>query len=345
MNRLKLAGLILAGAGALSANAGAQGTPELRYIRAGNPQDSASVTPKAGFALMGGGDDLDDAFRWLCGHAAGGDFLVLRATGDDDYNPYVEKLCHLNSVATLILPTRKAASDPRAAQIIGHATALFISGGDQANYINFWMGTPVQAALNEAIRRGVPLGGTSAGLAVMGEWAYSAQGDKPDDPDLDSRTVLQDAEHARITLVHSFLDIPVLKGIITDSHFAKRDRMGRLVVFVARLNEPGGEAEPPPEKPPVRGIGIDEGAAVLLDPDGSGRVIGRGSGAYFVDRIDNASFAGRKEHSLDLPGVRVHKVAPGHRFNVKTWTGDAVSYSLSVRKGEMRSTQAAGAIY
>src|SRR3954453_4406667 len=125
---------------------------EFRYLRVGNPTNASAVTPKAGFALMGGGDDLDEAFRWLCDRARGGDFLVLRATGDDEYNSYVQKLCHPNSVATLVIPTRAAADDPEVARIVGHASALFISGGDQANYINFWAGTPVQAALNDSIR-------------------------------------------------------------------------------------------------------------------------------------------------------------------------------------------------
>ncbi len=62
---------------------------------------------------MGGGTDLDEAFQFLCDRAGGGDFLVLRATGDDDYNPYIQKLCpKLNSVATVILPNRAAAEDP-----------------------------------------------------------------------------------------------------------------------------------------------------------------------------------------------------------------------------------------
>ena len=50
--------------------------------------------------MMGGGADLDEAFRWLCPKANGGDFLILRARGDDDYNSYVNGLCPLNSVAT-----------------------------------------------------------------------------------------------------------------------------------------------------------------------------------------------------------------------------------------------------
>src|SRR4051794_39559440 len=149
MNPLKLAGLILGCVGLLAVGAGDAIAAEFRYIRVGNTADAAPVAPRAGFALMGGGDDLDEAFRWLCDRAGGGDFLVLRATGDDDYNSYVQKLCHLNSVATLVIPNRAAADDPEVARIIGHASALFISGGDQANYINFWTGTPVQAALND----------------------------------------------------------------------------------------------------------------------------------------------------------------------------------------------------
>jgi cyanophycinase-like exopeptidase len=141
---------------------------------------------------MGGGTDLDEAFKWLCERAGGGDLLVLRATGGDDYDSHIQGLCALNSVATLVVPSRAAAEDPFVAKMIGKASALFIAGGDQANYVNFWHGTPVQSALNEAIGRGAPMGGTSAGLAVLGEYAYTAQGDKPDAPNLDGKTALAD---------------------------------------------------------------------------------------------------------------------------------------------------------
>lgn len=215
-------------------------TPAYRYMRVGNPAP-ASAKPRPGFALMGGGDDLDQAFRFLCDRSGQGDFLILRATGDDEYNPYIARLCRQNSVATLLIPNRAAAADPFVENTIRHAAAIFISGGDQANYIRFWMGTPVQAALNDAIRRGVPLGGTSAGLAIMGEYGYSALADKPEDSDLDSRTALQNPYHPRVTIEHGFLDVPVLKGIISDTHFVRRDRMGRLLVFLARLNNSGAK--------------------------------------------------------------------------------------------------------
>jgi hypothetical protein len=36
---------------------------------------------------MGGGTDVDAAFQWMCQRSGGGDFLVIRATGTDAYNP------------------------------------------------------------------------------------------------------------------------------------------------------------------------------------------------------------------------------------------------------------------
>jgi cyanophycinase len=307
------------------------------YLRSG---EAANVSVKAspGFALMGGGTDLDEAFQFLCDRADGGDMLVLRARGDDEYNAYLRGICHLNSVATLIIPNKKAADDPFVAETIRHAAAIFIAGGDQANYINFWMNTPVQGALNEAIKRGVPIGGTSAGLAVMGEYAYSAQGDKPDDPNLDSKAALTDPFGPRVTVTRAFLAIPILKGIITDTHFARRDRMGRLLVFLARLNEAGKA-----DSQRVRGIGVQERAAVLLEPDGKAHVVGYGP-AYFIE-ADRASGTLQKGKPLTYGPFIVQKVAPGADFYIKSWAGDAISYKLTVEGGKIRSTQTANEIY
>ena len=312
-----------------------------QYIRAGGNAD-VTAQPRPGFALMGGGTDLDEAFQFLCDRAGGGDLLILRATGDDAYNSYLSRLCHLNSVATLIVPNRAAAADPFVAETIRHASAIFISGGDQANYINFWMNTPLQAAINDAIRRGVPIGGTSAGLGVMGGAVYTAQGDKSDDPNLDSKTAMTDPLGSRITLAPGFLDIPILNGIITDTHFARRDRMGRLLAFLARLNEPDGK--PVPSSAPLfHGIGVEERCAVLLEPDGRAHVIGYGH-AYFID-ADHGSGVLQRNKPLTYGPFVVQKVAPGADFYIRSWAGDAISYRLSVEGGKLRSTQTANEIY
>jgi cyanophycinase len=316
----------------------AQATP-YQYIRVGNQADAAGVALHPGYALMGGGTDLDEAFQWLCDRAPGGDFLILRAHGTDAYNPYVQKLCKLNSVATLILPSREAAMDPFAAKKIGAASVLFIAGGDQANYINFWMGTPVQTALNDAIHRGVPIGGTSAGLAVLGEWAYSAQGDKPDDKDLDSKTVLADPFHPRVALVHGFLTIPTLANMITDSHFVKRDRMGRLIGFLARLN--AEDKRPLDERRMgIRGIGIDERTAILLKPDGSGIVVGKSS-AYLVQLNVDPGLA--KGKPLTQREVWVQKVVADDTVDLYSWLGGKRRFTLSVENGTLSPAQRNGA--
>ena len=59
--------------------------------------------------------------------------------------------------------------------------------------------------------------------------------------------------------------------MITDSHFAIRERWGRLMIFVGRLATEE-------QDPAITGIGIDEKAALCVEADGRGRVysIGRG---------------------------------------------------------------------
>ena len=119
------------------------------------------------------------------------------------------------------------------------AEAVFIAGGDQENYIDFWKGTPAEDAINANVRAGEPIGGTSAGLAVLGEFAYGALGDKPEDNDLTSLEVLTYPYSERVTLARNFLEIPFLKNLITDSHFAKRDRMGRSLGFLPPIIQDG----------------------------------------------------------------------------------------------------------
>ena len=73
------------------------------------------------------------AFVWMCGRSGNCDFLVIRATGTDAYNPRIQSLCpNENSVATLIIPNLAAANDPAVASIIRHAEAIWITGGDRS---------------------------------------------------------------------------------------------------------------------------------------------------------------------------------------------------------------------
>jgi cyanophycinase len=313
----------------------AQTPAKYRYFRVGNPADITTKT-QPGFALIGGGKDLDAAFLWMCQRSGGGDFLILRATGTDAYNPYVQQLCHVNSVATLVIPNRAAANDPFVAETIAKAEAIFISGGDQGKYINFWQNTPVQKLMNAAIHKGVPIGGTSAGLAVQGEYIYSAQNDPPDGPDLTAKLALANSFHPQVVIAHDFLDDPALKDTITDTHFVTRDRMGRLLVFMARISAAHGNAT-------VKGLGIDEQTAVLMEPDGHATVVGH-SAAYFL--TSSAKDAVVKERTpLTVKSIAVQKVLAGGKFDLRTWSGDAAKYQLNVESGVVSSTKKDGKIY
>ena len=308
-----------------------------QYFRIGHKED-IQTKPTAGIAMMGGGGDLDEAFRWLCNKGEGGDFLVLRATGDDDYNSYVNGLCKLNSVATLIIPSQEAAQDPAVGEIIRKAEVVFIAGGDQANYIRGWKGTPVEAAMNANLAAGKPIGGTSAGLAVLGEFVYGALGDKPDDKDLASTDVLPNPYFARVTLVRDFLKTPHLKNLLTDSHFAKRNRMGRTLGFLARIMQDGWSQTP-------REVAIDEKSAVLVEADGKGTVMGSGKGAYFL-RPARPPQVCQPGVPLTFREVSVYKVPAGGHFDFVSWTGDGgTAYSLVVEDGKIDSTQANKSIY
>lgn len=302
--------------------------PAYKYSRIGSAEDVKTKTV-AGYALMGGGTDQDSAFKFLCDKSGGGDFLILTASSDkdyDDYNPYIQKICKENSVATLSIASAEAANDPFVAEAIRKAEALFITGGDQAKYVKFWKPSPMRAAMQSVIDRGVPVGGTSAGLAIMGEFGFPAFNDSAY-----SEASLKNPFDVRVMIDRGFLAIPHLDNTITDTHFKKRDRLGRTLVFLARILQDGMAKE-------VRGIGVDEKSAALLEPDGSVTVVGPGTGAYFY-RTSTLPRICKPNTPLTFTGIDVYHVPPGGMFNVVGWSGSGGNaYTLAVQAGTIESS-------
>lgn len=303
-------------------------TPRWKYFRTGSPEDSAAE-PRAGFALMGGGAQQQPAFQFLCERTNGGDFLILRADTDDaeakQENEEVKAVCPLNSVGTIVFAGREDSEDPKLLAVIEHAQTIFFAGGDQSNYVRFWQDTPVQGALNRHIAAGKPMGGSSAGLAILGEFSFSSMIDTIHSPE-----ALSDPYGNKVTLSRDFLRIPLLTGTITDTHFVKRDRLGRLLVFLARVLQDGWASR-------VRAIAVEENSAVLLEADGEGKVVGQGP-AYFLQAEDKPSVC-RSKTPLSIAGVRVHRAPAGAAFNLKTWSGEnGDDYQLWVENGNLKVT-------
>ncbi len=70
---------------------------------------------------------------------------------------------------------RDASAETEVLNIIRSAAeAIFLAGGDQSDYLNYWVGTEVQTILQSKLSS-VTVGGTSAGCMVLGNWVYSAE--------------------------------------------------------------------------------------------------------------------------------------------------------------------------
>jgi cyanophycinase len=319
---------------ALACAAPASARKSYDYFVAGDPADVATTTT-GGTVLMGGGTDVDAAFEWLCALSHGGDFLVIRATGTDAYNPYIRSLCPTgNSVATLIIPSRSAATDPAVLDLVNGAEALWIAGGDQSNYVNDWQDSPLEDAINAAIARGVPVGGTSAGMNVLTEFVYSALGSKG----ATSSQALADPFNKYLTFARDFLVTPHLGGIIGDPHFVERDRMGRNLAFLCRVYASGWSTTP-------RGIAVDRETALLVDGNGVARAVGNGT-AYFLAAGD-APAACSPGTPLTYENVAVYRLSAGAgRFNLGRWSGNGgTAYAVSAVNGVVTSTQPGGSPY
>ncbi|KUG09675.1 cyanophycinase [Solirubrum puertoriconensis] len=281
--------------------------------------DAADVTTttSGGTVLMGGGTDVDAAMRWMVSKSWGGDFLVLRATGTNAYNSYIYGLGGANSVETLLINSRTLANDPEVEAKIRGAEAVFIAGGDQANYVNFWKDTRVESALNYLRNtKQVPIGGTSAGCAIQGNYYFSAVVGT-----ITSSEALANPYNSKLTLGRNdFLSNPYLAATITDTHFNNPDRRGRLLTFMARMSQDDGVLP--------QGIGVDEQTAVCTEPNGTGKVFG--SGYAFFCRQNGSSYTPERclsGSSLDWyrsrQAVRVYKV-PGNStgsntFSLSSW--------------------------
>ena len=233
--------------------------------------DTSARTPgkvEPGLLLMGGGDRNFDALRWFMKKAGNGHIVVLRASqageiGEEFFND----VGGIASVETWVFSDRESASDPAVLRSLKRADGIFLAGGDQSRYVRYWRGTPVGDALDAHVRAGKPLGGTSAGLAMQGEYLYGAM----DGGSQVSPRALADPLGPDNTIETDFLHLALLKGVITDTHFSERNRLGRLIAFVAKAESMA--------KRPLIGLGVDEDAAVAVEGDGRARVYATAEGA------------------------------------------------------------------
>jgi len=215
---------------------------------------------------------------------------ILADTGNE-YAALFLKL-GARSARSLEFRTRAEAYAEGFSDAVHSASGIFISGGTQMRLPVLIGGTPLEAAILDAYRRGVVIAGTSAGAAVMPKVmiAYGKGGPTP-----------------REGMAHFAPGLGLTEKIIFDQHFRQRDRLGRLVYLIA--SHPG-----------LLGVGIDENTVAIVEDETFITVAGTGA----VTIVDGSEMAATNvaevEHggAVAVSNVRIHILTSGCSFDIKT---------------------------
>ncbi len=120
---------------------------------------------------------------------------------------------------------------------LARATGVFFGGGDQGRIMDVLRDEALLQAVRARHGAGVVFGGTSAGTAVMSARMITGEGD----------FTVVDGDKVEVRPGLALLPT----GVIVDQHFIRRQRQNRLFGLVLK-------------HPEERGVGIDEGAALLV---------------------------------------------------------------------------------
>lgn len=312
----------------------AQTAHAVRFYTTGNTANVARTT-SFGLCLAGGGsdDEWQAGWKFMLGRSGGGDVVVIRADGrrggyesfiyDDDGGhgfPVVD------SVTTILIERASDANRNDVDAAIRNAEMVFFAGGDQWDYIRWFRGTKLETAVEYVMNtKRIPVGGTSAGMALLGGVDFTARYDSPDpNKDLvDTEDVINDPTGAFVDLDRTVVNPPFMNNIVTDTHFSERAREGRLVGFMARADYNYSDVS----YSTIKAIASDEGTAACIDAGGVARVYGAGRSFFLIgNRPIERIQSGR---SLDWWGsrqaVKVYAITGSDSgsatFNLATWTG------------------------
>lgn len=198
-------------------------------------------------------------------------------------------------VLPLYLP--EEANDPVSAEILGHSTGVFLTGGDQNKILAVLEDTLCYDTLLAAWRRGAVVGGTSAGASALSDPMISggSGGGLP-----------------RPGIVRIARGLGLTRQLIIDQHFHERDRLGRLIAAVGLTGRPYG-------------VGIDEDTAAVISPGGILEVLGKGTVTIVDGRkllmSPRAAASGQDESvRLALANVLIHSLKSAQRFDLRRGT-------------------------
>ncbi len=143
---------------------------------------------------------------------------------------------------------------------------IWLRGGDQSRYYDEWVDTLTEDAIAHRFLAGGVVGGTSAGAMILSEHVSIGSAASYD--------ATSDPFHAEIDLRDDMFagTNTVLPGVIVDTHFTERARLGRSAIFVGRTIAVDGVD--------LLGIGIDSETALAISADGIASVHGQGAVSF-----------------------------------------------------------------
>jgi cyanophycinase len=250
---------------------------------------------------VGGAEDKEqDAvilrrFIEVSGGSAARIVIIPTASRLPDTGPRYERIFRtLGAHAATSIPfeTRADADREDLLDLLEQATGIFLTGGNQLQLSTILGGTPVARAIRRLNARGVTVGGTSAGAAVLSEHmiAFGQGGATP-----------------RAGLASLAPGFGLTNRLVIDQHFRQRDRLGRLLSVLAF-------------NPFALGIGLDEDTAAFIDPDDVLHVEGAGAITIVdVSRLEHSSMGHAKSgQTLCLTGIQLHILTRNSFYNLHT---------------------------
>ncbi|MFI8500469.1 pre-peptidase C-terminal domain-containing protein [Streptomyces sp. NPDC085524] len=208
----------------------------------------------------------------------------------------------VNSCTTWTLTATSDASNAQVNADVRNAEFVYFAGGDQCRY-TAWKGTALEASVESVVAKGGGSGGGSAGHHVNSPIVYDACNGS-----VTSAEALANPYDRSITFTTGLFTWNHYDNVVNDSHFVARDRMGRLMAFVARSIKDGltsaGSAW---------GVGVEEGGGSLhIDKNGLATAYGKNSYVVLGDHQGEQVAARRP---LTYTGYKIWKLTPGTTFD------------------------------
>jgi cyanophycinase len=257
--------------------------------------------------LVGGGsedyNDWSDApYRWLVQHAPNGHILVLHYSTASTFLPGYFQWLGAASATNLIIPSSVSANDTNTAKAILACDGIFLRGGDQWQYISLWRGTLAETALRQVFQRGGVIGGTSAGMAVLSQVIVDAR-----ITSVDPRDALRNPLSSGMSFTENFLGF--VPGVLGDTHFFERGRLGRLMAMLCVYREQNGRW--------ITGVGVDYSTALAVDSSGEAQVMGAGT-VTVLRATAGTTYSIAPGSPLAMSNLRMDMLTSGYQVNLSS---------------------------